>query len=237
MQTDEALDALLRVEYVRRRTRDRLRGGWFPPGLFGALFLVSLGPAITSSRLLTAIYWAIAGPCAIATIALYYGRRQDQTGSRGLVGPEVVCAVGLWAAALLLAGVGGYATSLTLWWLYYPQVGWGLPVLGVVTLAPVGAPLAVVGAYLVAAAKRRTKRTLAVGIVLAALLFLVGAMALALSNDAALASISAGAGASGVSTLSHLGTVVVYQVVPTVAYAIVLIGVALVLRLMDRTSV
>ena len=139
MQTDEALDALLRVEYVRRRTRDRLRGGWFPPGLFGALFLVSLGPAITSSRLLTAIYWAIAGPCAIATIALYYGRRQDQTGSRGLVGPEVVCAVGLWAAALLLAGVGGYATSLTLWWLYYPQVGWGLPVLGVVTLAPVGA--------------------------------------------------------------------------------------------------
>lgn len=159
MGTDEAIDALLRANYLRRRTRAELRGGWVVPSVFGVLFLLSLVPAVIDDRLPLTIYWLVAGGGAVAGVLAGYRRTQRRTGASRVVEPEVATAVGLWAAALLLAGVGSYAGSVGLWWLYYPRVGWGLPVLGIVTLAPVGAPLAVLAAYAAAATLQRSRRS------------------------------------------------------------------------------
>lgn len=237
MQTDDALDALLRADYVRRRTREELRGGWFAPTVFGLLLLVSVGPAIVSDRLPSMIFWTLGGAAGVAAVFVYYRSRQHRTGAPGLVVPEVATAVGFWIAAFLLAGVGSYLNSVRLWWLFYPRVGWGLPVLGMVTLAPLGAPLAVIGAYFVAAWVQRSTRTIVTGIAIGLLMFLVGAIALTLADNAALVSVAPEPGGVGFSSLSSLGTTVIYRIVPTVAYALVLLAAGRVMRLLDRSRV
>lgn len=69
------------------------------------------------------------------------------------------------------------------------------------------------------------------------LLFLVGGVTLTLAQNGALQSIPGSPAGVGFSTLSRVGSVVVYRVVPTVGYALVLPGADWVLRTQGRSTV
>jgi hypothetical protein len=222
MQAGEALDTLLSTDYVRRRTRQAIRAMWLPPTLFGALILLSLSLVGTRGVGPTTIYWLIAGPLGCLAVYLYYRERERRRGVGGDVLPEVVVAAALFVAAALLTGAGGFLHGPFLWWLYSPQVGWGLPVLGIVTIPPVGAPIAVTLGYAILALLKRSPRLLILAITLGVAIFAVGFVVLTIANKAALESVVTGPGGAGMSTLSHLGTTVAFRVAPTVAYALTL---------------
>ncbi|SRR6266496_1183256 len=223
MQAGEALDTLLKTEYLRRRTRGAVRAMWFPPVLFGVLMLASLALVGTHGLWPITIFWLTAGPLGCGAVYLYYRGRERSHGVGGDVVPEVVAAVALFASAALLAGAGGLLHGLGLWWLYTPEVGWGLPVLGIVTIPPVGAPIALAFGYGILAFLKRSSRLLAVGIGLGGAIFAVGFAVLTIASKAQFESVVTGPGGVGLSTLSRLGATVVYRVAPTVAYALTLI--------------
>jgi hypothetical protein len=223
MQAGEALDTLLKTEYLRRRTRSAIRAMWLPPVLFGVLMFASLALVRTRGFLPITIFWLIAGPLGCGAVYLYYRGRVRSHGVGGDVLPEVVVGVALFVSATLLAGAGGLLHGPILWWLYSPQVGWGLPVLGIVTIPPVGAPIAVALGYGILAFFKRSPRLLAVGIGLGGAIFFVGFVVLTIASKAELESAVAGPGGAGASTLSQLGTTVAFRVAPTVAYALTLI--------------
>lgn len=224
MELGEALDTYLRTEYLRRRTRAAMGAMWLAPTLVGALMLLGLSLLLSTWTLWPiTIYWLAAAPLGCGTVYLYHRRKERRLGVRGEAVPETVAAAGLFVAAALLSGAGGILGHPSMWWVYAARVGWGLPVLGVLVVPPLGAPLAVTLGYLVVAFMKRSQRLVALALGMGGAIFAAGFVVLTIVSKAGHESVMTGVNGVPSGTWSQLGLGIAFRVAPIVVYALILL--------------
>jgi hypothetical protein len=216
MQREEALDVLARTEFVRRRTRAALRSTWFPPIVFGMLTLLS-APLYEVSATAVLLYWVVAGPVGFGMVLHHYRQREGRLGLAGPILPEVVASLALFATAVLLSGILariGYRQPLV-------PFGWGLPVLGIVVLPPLAAPIAITVGYLVFARLERSPMLGVLALGFGLLIVLVGSAVLTVVYRAALGSLVVRpAFTRGVLVQSRRIRLLVFWVIPVIGYGL-----------------
>lgn len=114
MDRESAEAALRQVESLRMRTRSDLRVTWFPLTLFGIATLLSAIPVALWGGDALAVYWLVAGLGGGAATAWYYHQHELETGLVDRAFPYVVTAVVLFISAFVLGMIGGMIGNLTL---------------------------------------------------------------------------------------------------------------------------